>query len=100
MARKVIERFDVGGIKVEIGPAISKDAGLVVVARNIRESAWFPPLVDRVMAAIVASPNFEGSSAAALRAASLTEPPAEVPDLERSRGDGALWVFRPTGFQG
>jgi hypothetical protein len=67
MARKVIERFDVGGIKVEIGPAISKDAGLVVVARNIRESAWFPPLVDRVMAAIVASPNFEGSSAAALR---------------------------------
>jgi hypothetical protein len=57
MARKVLERFDVGGIKVEIGPAISKDAGLVIVARNIRESAWFPSLVDRVLAAIVTSPR-------------------------------------------
>lgn len=57
MARNVIERFDVGGIKVEIGPAISKDAGLVVVTRNIRGSAWFPPLVDRVLAAIAVSPK-------------------------------------------
>ena len=57
MARKVLETFEVGGFKVEIGPAMSKDGGLVVVARNIRGSAWFPALVDRVLCAISSSPH-------------------------------------------
>jgi hypothetical protein len=57
MARKVIEKFEIGGISVEIGPAISKDAGLVLVARHIRESEWFKLLVDRLLAAIATSPR-------------------------------------------
>ena len=57
MAREVLDTFEIGGITVEIGPAISKDAGLVVVVRNIRESAWFAPLVDRLLAAMAASPK-------------------------------------------
>lgn len=57
MARKVIETFEVGGFKVEIGPAMSKDGGLVVVARNIRGSAWFPALVDVVLAALSSTPH-------------------------------------------
>lgn len=57
MARKVLDTFEFSGITVEIGPAIPKDAGLVVVAQNIRGSAWFAPLVDRVLAAMAASPK-------------------------------------------
>jgi hypothetical protein len=57
MARKVIETFEVGGFKVEIGPAMSKDGGLVVVARNIRGSGWFPALVDVVLAALSSAPH-------------------------------------------
>ena len=57
MARQVIEKFEIGGISVEIGPAISKDAGLVVVAQNIRQSAWFSPLVDRLLEDMASSPR-------------------------------------------
>ena len=57
MARQVIEKFEIGGISVEIGPAISKDAGLVVVAQNIRQSAWFSPLVDRLLDDMASSPR-------------------------------------------
>ena len=57
MTRQVIETFEVGGITVEIGPAISKDGGLVAVARNIRGSAWFSLLVDGLLAAMAASPR-------------------------------------------
>ena len=57
MARKVIEKFEIGGISIEIGPAISKDAGLAVVTRNIRTSEWFNSLVNRLLAAMASSPR-------------------------------------------
>jgi hypothetical protein len=57
MIRKVIEKFEIGEISVEVGPAISKDAGLVPVVRHIRESEWFNALVDRLLAAIASSPR-------------------------------------------
>ena len=57
MGRKVVETFEISGLKVEIGPAMSKDGGLVVVARKIQESAWFPALVDAVLAALASTPH-------------------------------------------
>jgi hypothetical protein len=49
--------YDVGGIKVEIGPPVSTDGGLVVVARQVRGSAWFKGLVGSLRTAIA---GFEG----------------------------------------
>ena len=49
--------YDVGGIKVEIGPPVSTDGGLVVVARQVRGSAWFKGLVVVLRTAIG---GFEG----------------------------------------
>src|ERR1035438_8220515 len=49
--------YDVGGIKVEIGPPVSTDGGLVAVARQIRGSAWFKGLVGSLRTAIA---GFEG----------------------------------------
>lgn len=49
--------FDVGGIQVEIGPPISTDGGLVVVARQIRGSSWFQALIPALKAAIA---GYEG----------------------------------------
>ena len=46
------ELLDVGGIKVEIGPPVSTDGGLVVVARQVRRSAWFKGLVVSLRTAI------------------------------------------------
>jgi hypothetical protein len=57
MARQVIETFEVGDITVEIGPAISKDGGLVALAQNIRSSAWFEPLVEQLLEAMASSPR-------------------------------------------
>ncbi len=42
--------FNVDGISVVIGEAISKDVGLVPVAREIRRSACFKQLVDELLA--------------------------------------------------
>lgn len=57
MAKQVVEQFEIDGVTVEIGPAISKDAGLVVVTRHIRNAAWFSPMVDRLLAALPSSPH-------------------------------------------
>ena len=57
MARQVTETFEIGGITVEIGPPISKDGGLVAVAQNIRNVAWFEPLVEQLLEAMSASPK-------------------------------------------
>jgi hypothetical protein len=57
MAKQVVEKFEIDGVTVEIGPAISKDAGLVVVTRHIRNAAWFNPMVDRLLAALPSSPH-------------------------------------------
>ena len=35
MPNQVVEKFENDGVILEIGPAISKDAGLVVVTRHI-----------------------------------------------------------------
>jgi hypothetical protein len=48
---------DVDGIKVEIGPPISTDGGLVFVARRVRGSAWFKALVPSLRAAIAKYPG-------------------------------------------
>ena len=57
MAKQVVDNFEIDGVTVEIGPAISKDAGLVVVTRHIRNAAWFNPMVDRLLAALPSSPH-------------------------------------------
>lgn len=44
--------YDVDGIKVEIGPLVSTDGGLVIVARQIRRSARFKALVPALRVAI------------------------------------------------
>lgn len=44
--------YDVGGIQVEIGPPVSTDGGLVFVAKQIRESAWFRTLIPALRQAI------------------------------------------------
>jgi hypothetical protein len=56
MAKKAKGVYEVGGISVVIGPAISKDGGLVVVVRKIRESTWFKPLVDSLLAGMSSRP--------------------------------------------
>ena len=50
--REAREVFEVDGFSVEIGHAVSKDAGLLAVARGIRRSAWFPALVEGLLAVI------------------------------------------------
>lgn len=57
MVQKSNEIFEVGGITVEIGPAMSKDGGLVPLARKIRSSSWFSVLVEEICAAISVSPS-------------------------------------------
>ena len=49
--------YDVDGIKVEIGPPISTDGGLVFVARRVRGSAWFKALLPSLRAAIAEYPG-------------------------------------------
>lgn len=54
MANESEAVFNVGEISVVIGEAISKDAGLVPVAREIRRSSWFKQLVDELLAGFAA----------------------------------------------
>lgn len=43
--RKKPKLHDVDGIRVEIGPAVSTDGGVVFVSRQVRRSKWFRALV-------------------------------------------------------
>lgn len=53
--RNAKEVFEVDGISVEIGHAVSKDSGLLAVGREIRRSPWFPALVDELLAEMASS---------------------------------------------
>lgn len=57
MVRKVIETFEVSGLKVKIGPAMSMEGGLAVVALNIRESTWFSASAETLLAAMASTPH-------------------------------------------
>ncbi|MDR3561664.1 MAG: hypothetical protein P4N59_09540, partial [Negativicutes bacterium] len=57
MARKAEEVFEFDEVRVEIGPAISKDAGLIVVVRKIVGAQWFNPLVEGLLATMCCSPH-------------------------------------------
>jgi len=54
MPKKTRKFYEVDGISVVIGKAISKDAGLVPLAREIRRCTWFSQLLDELLAAFVA----------------------------------------------
>lgn len=57
MSRKVKETLEFDGVTLEIGPPMSKDGGLVLVARHIRKAAWFQALVDELGRDLEASPH-------------------------------------------